>query len=345
MHARLLDVLHDRADVCLVAVADRVDVDLDRVLQEAVDEHLALDRRDRVADLILVVADAHRAPAEDVRGPDEHRVADALGDVDRLVGGLGHPPRRALHAEAVGERGEALAILREIDRVERRAEDREAGALDRPGELERRLAAELDHDADRLLALQHRQHLLDPERLEVEAVRRVVVGGDRLGVAVDHHGLVAELAEGLRGVDAAVVELDPLADPVRAGAEDHDRASGLGRRLVGLAPGGVEVVRLGLDLAAARVHPPESGPDGPRFPPGARFGLGRAAGCGDVGVGQAQALQPQPVRVDEIVERPHARPVAASTARARATNHGCMPLRVSTRRRSRASASPSGTPR
>ena len=40
MHAGLLDVLHDRADVDRLAVAERVDVDLDRVLEEAVDERL-----------------------------------------------------------------------------------------------------------------------------------------------------------------------------------------------------------------------------------------------------------------------------------------------------------------
>ena len=48
---------------------------------------------------------------------------------------------------------EALAVLGEVDRVERRAEDAVAGILDRPRELERRLAAELDHDSVRLLAL------------------------------------------------------------------------------------------------------------------------------------------------------------------------------------------------
>ena len=51
------------------------------------------------------------------------------------------------------EPAEALAVLGEVDGVERRAEDREAGRLDRARELERRLAAELDHDALRLLAL------------------------------------------------------------------------------------------------------------------------------------------------------------------------------------------------
>ena len=45
--------------------------------------------------------------------------------------------------------------------VVRRAEDPEPGGLDRAGELQRRLAAELDHDALRLLALADGEHLLD----------------------------------------------------------------------------------------------------------------------------------------------------------------------------------------
>ena len=155
---------------------------------------------------------------------------------------------------------EPLAVLGEVDGVERRAEDREARGLDRPRELERRLAAELDHDAVGLLALADREHRLRVERLEVEAVGRVVVGRDGLGVAVDHHRLVAELAIGLDSVDAAVVELHSLPDAVRARAENHDALPvALRRALVLLAPGGVEVVRGRVDLARDGVDAPVDG--------------------------------------------------------------------------------------
>ena len=42
------------------------------------------------------------------------------------------------------------------------------------------------------------EHVLGGERLEVEAVGGVVVGGDRLRVAVDHDGLVARPRAGRR---------------------------------------------------------------------------------------------------------------------------------------------------
>ena len=44
VHARLLDVLHDGADVDVLAVADGIDVDLGGVLEEAVDEHRVVGR-------------------------------------------------------------------------------------------------------------------------------------------------------------------------------------------------------------------------------------------------------------------------------------------------------------
>ena len=54
MDPGLLDVLHDARDVDLLAVGERVHVELDRVLEEAVEQqrvhagrHLALRRRSR----------------------------------------------------------------------------------------------------------------------------------------------------------------------------------------------------------------------------------------------------------------------------------------------------------
>jgi hypothetical protein len=94
------------------------------------------------------------------------------------------------------------------------------------------------------------QHVLQGQRLEVEPVGGVVVGGDGLGVAVDHDRLVAGLAQREAGVHAGVVELDALPDAVRARSEDEDgrlRARGdLGLLVVG----GVVVRRAAANSAA-----------------------------------------------------------------------------------------------
>ena len=129
-------------------------------------------------------------------------------------------------AELVDQHLEAVAVLGEVDGVGRGAEDRHAGLFQRGGELERRLAAELHDDALeralRLLRGDDLQHVLGGERLEVEPVRGVVVGRDRLGIAVDHDGFEARRGEREAGMAAAVVELDALADAVGAAAEDDD---------------------------------------------------------------------------------------------------------------------------
>ena len=58
-----------------------------------------------------------------------------------------------LEAELVEQPLEAVAVLGEVDRVGRRAEDRHAGLLQRLGELQRRLAAELHDDAEQRAVL------------------------------------------------------------------------------------------------------------------------------------------------------------------------------------------------
>jgi hypothetical protein len=132
---------------------------------------------------------------------------------------------------------EQAALLREVDRLRRGAEDRHAGGLEALREAERGLAAELHDDADQFAALalgvDDLEHVLEGERLEVEPVGGVVVGRDGLRVAVDHDRLEPGIGERERRVHAGVVELDPLADPVRARAEDHDLAT-VARRDLGL---------------------------------------------------------------------------------------------------------------
>ncbi len=76
------------------------------------------------------------------------------------------------------------------------------------------------------LGLEDLQHVLGGQRLEIEPVGGVVVGRDGLRVAVDHDGLVAGILEREAGVAAAIVELDALADAVRAAAEDDDLLGG-----------------------------------------------------------------------------------------------------------------------
>ena len=132
------------------------------------------------------------------------------------------PPGRG----RVEQRAEALAVLGQVDRRERRAEDRDAGLDQPPREPQRRLAAELHHDARRLLGLDDLEHVLDRERLEVQAVGGVVVGGDRLRVAVHHDRRVAQRAQ-RHARRARSSSRTP--GPARCGSGPEPRISTLGR--------------------------------------------------------------------------------------------------------------------
>ena len=131
--------------------------------------------------------------------------------------------------------------------------------------------------------MQDLQHVLDRQRLEIEAVGGVVIGGDGLRIAVDHHRLEAGRLQRVGGVDAAIIEFDALPDPVRAAAEDYDLlpVGGLAlvlrfaeaRRLVGR----VHIGRLRLEFGGAGVDPLEHRADAEPMAQAPDLGLGGGA--------------------------------------------------------------------
>ncbi len=79
----------------------------------------------------------------------------------------------------------------------------------------------MNNHAPRVFGADDFQHVFQCQRLEIEAVAGVEVGGHGFGVAVDHNRFKARFAQGECGVNAAVVKLDALTDAVRAAAENH----------------------------------------------------------------------------------------------------------------------------
>ena len=159
------------------------------------------------------------------------------------------------------------------------------------GEVERGLAAELDDDAVRLFLVADVEDILEGERLEEELVRGVVVGGNGFRVGVDHDGFIAEFLEGKGGVDATVVELNALADPIRAAAEDDDFLFVGLAGFIFIAVGRVEIRRGSLELGGAGIDEAVSRDDAGCLAFGADGIFGGAPGFRDLAIGKAEFFE------------------------------------------------------
>ena len=156
MDARFFDVLHDTGNDDVGPVADRIDIDFDRVFEKFVDQDrltLSNDKRfgNKLFELRRVVADFHRPTAKHKARPHEERKADARGDDPGFFQVARDAVLRLLQAQSLEEKLEALAVLSDVDGLRTRAQDGDARAVQRLAELERRLPAIL-HDAAKKLA-------------------------------------------------------------------------------------------------------------------------------------------------------------------------------------------------
>jgi len=249
--------------------------------------------------LRAVEHDLHRATAEHVAGSDHHRIADALRNRLGLLGRTRNAVFRLPQPELVKQLLKTFTVLGNVDRVGRGAENRNPGRRQCLAEFQWCLSAIL-HDAAKhaavlLFTSNQCDHLLGGQRFEIQTVRRVVIGADRLGIAVHHDGLKPGVAERVSRVYTAVIEFDALADPVRAAAKDDDlvAAGGVGfadRRAPATLVGRIHVGRGRREFAGAGVNAFIH-----------RMNAKFVACCGDLGLGLpgqlGQALVGEPHRL------------------------------------------------
>ena len=210
----------------LANVRDAIHVHLGRVFQKFVHEHRpfrgSLHRKTHVMlKLGIGINDLHRASAEDEGRADEDRIVQFLRHRERLGFVGGQAVGRLRNFQLVEHRGEKLAVLGDLDALGRGADDVDAVFLEAERQVQRRLPAELRNRPPAAFPLVNVQHILERERLEEQFVAGVVIGGDGFRIRVDHQRLQAVLLERKRGMDAAIIKFDALADAVRPAAENH----------------------------------------------------------------------------------------------------------------------------
>ena len=305
----LLDMLQNAADVDLFAIAQGVDIGLDRTLQEAIEVHRVVGANARslghvIAQMLGIVGDHHAAAAQHVARTYQQRVANVRGHGLGLLKRGGLARRRVHDAQLVEQGGKTLAILGKVDGIGLGTHDVHAALLEHARQLKRGLAAERHHDAVGALNIDDVHDILVGERLKVKAVGRVVVGRNGLGIAVDHDGLKTAGRQCIARMHAAVIELNALANTVGAGAQDH--RLGLVRRrgligshaLLGIRARAVDVlVRLVVifrgarELRSAGIDRLHAGNHAQTLAIGAHKALVRAGQRGDLGVARAVLLE------------------------------------------------------
>ncbi len=241
-----------------VAVRERVHVYFGRLFQELIDQYRPRRAHERcLRDIFLhsvhVIGDHHGAATQHVTRPHQHRQTNFGGNARRLFGHQRGRVSRLRDSQFLQQAAEAPPIFGQVDRFRSRADDGHAVALQLQRQVQRRLPAELHDHALGLLALDNRQHVLQCERLEVQTIGGVVVGGDRLRIAIHHDRFVAVFAQRKRRVAAAVVELDALSDTIGAAAENHDLRARLHVGLVFFFVRRIHVRREGLELRRASI--------------------------------------------------------------------------------------------
>ena len=123
-----------------LVVRHDVDVDLDRILQVAVDQDWPNVGDPRcvgheAAHFVHRVDDAHRPTAQHVGGPNHQGEAQRLRLLDRVRDTDADVVVGLLQSQPMQQLLEALAILGEVDRVGRGAQDRDARLLQRVTQL------------------------------------------------------------------------------------------------------------------------------------------------------------------------------------------------------------------
>ena len=311
MHAGLLDVFHDPADDDVLAVAVIIDhgvnVDLDGVVEKAVEQYWRIVRDfDRLAhialEIALLVHDLHRPPAQHIRWAHDQRITDLLCRNHCLAFRASCSVRRLAELQIVQEVLKTFAVFGHVDHVRRRADDRDPVPLQIARELERRLPAELDDHAVRLLDVDDLEHVLERQWLEVQAVGSIVVSRDGLRIAVDHDRFVAVFAQRERRVHAAVVEFDALSDAVRPAAKDDDFLAASRLRFALVLVRGIHVRGPGRKLGRTGIDALVYRTDAQRVTARAHFGFGLLPQMREAPVGKSHALERPQLVGAKIVE-------------------------------------------
>ena len=147
-------MLADGVGYDLTALSDGVDLDLLGVLDELAYHHGVLLRYigcelEEAIELLLIGADIHRCPREDVAGTYEYGEAHLLDEAVNIGEAGELPPAGLVDPEAVEHGGELMSVLGVINVLGLRPEDGDALGVELEGKIIGDLSARREDDTAR----------------------------------------------------------------------------------------------------------------------------------------------------------------------------------------------------
>ena len=217
------DVLHDANDAHLIAIADGIRFAFNGPIEVVIEQdlvvrHVPENIDDMPLKFVLVDDDLHALSAQYIARSHQQRETEFLAELVGFVGGFHHAEVRVWNPFVAQQRRERPAVFSQVQRTVARTDDFDAVALELLRQLQCGLATQLHDDPLGLFVQDDVVNVLPENGLEIQFIRCIRVGRHRLGIAVDHDGLVPAFLCGEHPVDATVIEFDALADAVGATA-------------------------------------------------------------------------------------------------------------------------------
>ena len=163
--------------------------------------------------------DLHSTAAENVGRTKQYRITEFVRSLERFLSGEHGASLRARNAALLKQLVEQLPVLRRVNVGRRGSQNAHAEGGEVLYKLDGSLTSELNYHAVGLLGGDEGFNVLLGQRVEVQSVAGVEVGGNGLGVVVADYRFAALFLQRPYAVYRAVVELDALTDSDRTGAE------------------------------------------------------------------------------------------------------------------------------
>ena len=291
-----LHVLHDAGDQHILAIKHAVHFQLTAhqvlVNQNGVLLNGHVDDLHELFNVAVIIGNFHTLTAKHVRRTHQNGVAQLIGSLQRFFRGKDCTALGSRNIAKLQNLIKTLTVFSGVHTIGRSTKDLNTHISQCLSQLNGSLTAELNNCAPRFLQLHDVLNVLGSQRLKVELIRHVKVGGNGFRVIVNNDGLKTHAAECPHRMNRAIVKLNALANTNGAGAENQDfflARAGI-HCLIFSVIRGVIVRCFCIKFSGASIHLLEGRNNAVAFTQRLNFRLFHAAQMGNVTISKAHFL-------------------------------------------------------